>query len=262
MNDLSHPAIQCRVHLRAGLPALGDLVGLVPEAQKLVDRTEGQLRVRRWRGPWVALGLEKGRIRQLREEEVQRPLDMVFLTDRQVNRFFRGRGWALPLITGGFGHLGLLKPLRLLADLLKKHLRVPDQNEDDLAPWRIHVQLLLPVILRAVKEIGEHDPEAGAILSQTPGGLVEFRIGALPYRTRIWWRKDRRIVETGEECASAPPDVMITFRDERIAAAAMRPGFDAAVAVGRGDLVVRGLLPLAEGLGLVMDRVPLYLESP
>lgn len=262
MNDLPYAAIQCRLYLQAVLPALGELVRLVPEAHEIVARVEGQVRMSRWRGPWVALGIERGRIRQLSDAEVQHPLDVVFLTDGQVNRLFGGKGWALPVITAGFGRWRILQPFRRLAALLKEHLQAPDREESDPARWRVHARLLLSVVLRAVREIGEHDSKARMILSQTPEGQVEFRIGDWSSRPWIRWRKNPRLIETGEEPSSVPPDVIITFRDERTVAAAMQPGFDTAAAMGRGDIVVRGLLPLAEGLGLVMERVSSYLEAP
>jgi hypothetical protein len=262
MSDLTREAIECRTFLWGVLPSLIGLARLSPEAQRLVAQMDGQLRIRRWHGPWVALGFEKGCIRRLREEELRYPLDVLFLTDPQVNRFFRGCGWTFPLITGGFGNLMLLKSLRPLVGLLKQHLRGPDAGNNDPELWRIHAQLLLGVVLRSVKEIGMEDPEARMILDQTPGGLIELRIGALPGYSWICWQKDCRLIETGEAPAPSSPDVVITFRDQWIAAAALRPGFDAAAAVGRGDVAVQGLLPLAEGLGLVMERVPLYLETP
>ena len=56
------------------------------------------------------------------------------------------------------------------------------------------------------------------------------------------------------------PDVVITFTDRATADAALLGGLDANAAVGRGKVDVRGLVPLADGLSVAMDRVEYYLK--
>jgi hypothetical protein len=56
------------------------------------------------------------------------------------------------------------------------------------------------------------------------------------------------------------PDVVITFCDRATGDAAMLGRLDPNAAVGLGKVDVRGLIPLADGLSLVMDRVETYLK--
>ncbi len=53
---------------------------------------------------------------------------------------------------------------------------------------------------------------------------------------------------------------MISFGDRATADAAMLGTLDNNAAVGLGRIDVRGLVPLADGLGMVMDRVDGYLK--
>ena len=52
---------------------------------------------------------------------------------------------------------------------------------------------------------------------------------------------------------------MVHFCNEQIALAALRGELDEWAAIGAGELVVRGLVPLAEALGAVMERAEVYV---
>ena len=56
------------------------------------------------------------------------------------------------------------------------------------------------------------------------------------------------------------PDVVITFTDRATADAALLGTLDPNAAVGLGKVDVRGLVPLADGLSVAMDRVEYYLK--
>jgi hypothetical protein len=56
------------------------------------------------------------------------------------------------------------------------------------------------------------------------------------------------------------PDVRVTFADMTIAYAAMRDEIDTLAAIGCCQIKVEGLVPLADGLNVVMERLRVYLQ--
>jgi hypothetical protein len=112
------------------------------------------------------------------------------------------------------------------------------------------------VVMRQLLMAG---PSGRAVVRIAPRGVVHRESLSLP---AVGW------VEVchgglrwgwGEPAVAA--DVEIIFRNEVTAAAALRGELDQLAALGRGDVVVRGLVPLAETLGLVMDRLGLYFKG-
>ena len=55
------------------------------------------------------------------------------------------------------------------------------------------------------------------------------------------------------------PDVRVQFADIHIANAALRNDIDTLAAIGAKRIMIEGLAPLAEALGLIMDRLNFYL---
>ena len=56
------------------------------------------------------------------------------------------------------------------------------------------------------------------------------------------------------------PDVCIVFGSVELAYAAMRDEADTMAAIGAGEMSIDGLIPLADGLNVVMERLRVYLQ--
>ena len=128
-----------------------------------------------------------------------------------------------------------------------------------------------------MQELLAAGPAGRAVVRIGPGGwplVGSRRCGATDAEHRVptkappsvctgavaWMEVRPGAVRWGAGESPAAVDVEITFRDEATAAAALRGQLDQLAALGRGDIVVRGLVPLAEKLGLVMDRLDLYFR--
>ncbi len=57
------------------------------------------------------------------------------------------------------------------------------------------------------------------------------------------------------------PDVIISFRDRDVALAAIHGDLDNLGALGKGQMTIRGLIPLADALGRVLDRLDFLLKK-
>jgi len=88
---------------------------------------------------------------------------------------------------------------------------------------------------------------AAFMIQDEPESTVWFDHGS-PDQAAGWSEPPRR------------PDVRIVFGDMNVAYAAMRDEIDSMAAVGNGEIRVDGLIPLADGLNFVMERLRVYLQ--
>jgi len=124
------------------------------------------------------------------------------------------------------------------------------------------------VALAATAALSGRDAVMRGLLAAGPSGqaVVRIRPRAVARSERsappsiAWVNVQAGVLSWGQGESPVATDVEIVFRDEATAAAALRGQLDQLAALGRGDIVVRGLVPLAETLGLVMDRLDLYFH--
>lgn len=134
-----------------------------------------------------------------------------------------------------------------LTELARSRLR------DRTTSLESHFRAALASACAAVRR----DPAARRLLRDAPPGVAVLRVPPLKLTLWIEWRDQSLHWGQGESHRDA--DVEIVLRDESTAQALLRGALDTGSAVGLGDIRVRGLIPLAEGIGLVLDRVALYL---
>ena len=253
-----HDATLACLHLHAVLPALEDLVRLSPPARRQIDGWDFSLRLQLAGGPAATLVSQQGAITVHRDATPPAQLVLLFLSAAQLNRTFLNQKALPPLPVAGFWRLGKVRTFTALTKLLDQALQ---PSAEDLAKpefRRLHLRLLFKVLLGAIPVVGARDPASRHSLGHTPPGLAEIRAPALDSLGWAEWTDGRLTSGTG--AAPRSPDVIITFRDEATADAALLGKLDPNAAVGLGTVDVRGLVPLADGLSQVMDRVETYLK--
>lgn len=254
--------ILARLHLHAVLPALEDLAALSPETRQLAAGWKFSLRLALLNGPSATLSSPgDGRLVVTPGDTAPARLVLRFLTASQLNRTFLNQGAFPPLPTGGFWRvLGV----RTFIKLTKQLDRVLQATPDALAnePFRLlHLRLLFRVLVGAVPIVAETDGVSRHTLSHTPPGTVELRVPGLRLVGHLRWAKGRMTSALGP-APDARPDAVITFVDLPTADDALLGRLDPNAAVGLGRVDVRGLIPLADGLSVVMDRVEGYIKPP
>jgi hypothetical protein len=118
------------------------------------------------------------------------------------------------------------------------------------------VPLQFRLAIAATAALSGRDAVMRELLTAGPPGQAVVRIA--PRKPIVWVAVREGVLRWGRGESPTAADVEIIFRDEATAAAALRGQLDELAAVGRGDIVVRGLVPLAEMLGRVMDRLGVY----
>ena len=263
-SGFSFQSLLARLHLHAVLPALEDLVKLSPEARALAEGWDFSLRLRLGGQHGATATLVSpgdGSLTVHPHADVPARLTLRFLSAAQVNRTFLNRPALPPLPTAGFWNVARVTPFTKLAKLLDDALQpAPGVLERDPAYRERHVRLLFRVLLGAIPVLAEGDPVSRHTLGHTPDGTAEIRAPSLGLVGWARWTRGRMTGGPGNPPGGAPPDVVITFADRATADAALLGSLDPNAAVGLGKVEVRGLVPLADGLSVAMDRVEYYLK--
>jgi hypothetical protein len=246
-----------QLNLHAVLPALEDLVRLSPAARQVIEGWNFSLRMQLAGGPCATLFSKDGRIEVHRDARAAQ-LTLLFLSASQLNRTFLNQKALPPLPIAGFWRLGKVRTFTALTKLLDQALQPAPGALEDPVFRLMHLRLLFKVLLGAIPVVGSLDPQSRHSLGHTPPGLAEIRAPALDVSGWAEWADGR--LTSGDGPAPRSPDVVITFRDRATADAALLGKLDPNAAVGLGRVDVRGLVPLADGLSLVMDRVETYLQ--
>jgi hypothetical protein len=252
-------ATLAQLNLHAVLPALEDLVRLSPAAQALIERWDFSLRLHLAGGPAATLVSHTGRLTVHRDAAVPAQLVLLFLSASQLNRTFLNQKALPPLPIAGFWRLAKVRTFTALTKLLDQALQPAPGALDDPVFRERHLRLLFKVLLGAIPVVGAQDPSSRHSLGHTPPGLAVIRAPALELAGWVDWTAAGRLI-SGLGPAPRAPDVVITFCDVATTGAALLGELDPNAAVGLGRVDVRGLVPLADGLSLVMDRVESYLQ--
>jgi len=176
-----------------------------------------------------------------------------------LNAFFGGAAWALPLPIWGGWRVGLLARFSKVAQRLEAVMNGHPEILADPKGRRLYARLSLIAAGLGLAPLAAGDAEAAAILETLPPGLAAFSIEGEP-NSSVWFDSaaDRRV--SGWSDPPRRPDVCIVFGSVSLAYAAMRDEADTMAAIGTGEMRVDGLVPLADGLNVVMERLRIYLQ--
>lgn len=251
---MNRVALTSHLHLRAVLPAVAELPAARAEARELA---------RNWHLP-VRFALRGGPATVVRPPGLHgdgSPLTLLFFTPRQVNRTFANLPTPPPLPLGPVWRAAGLRPFLALTKLLQRTLE-PTPVELAAAPPEFldaHLRLTFGVLLRALPVVGSGDGPARAALAHAPVGTVAIEAPALDLLGWTRWDGRGELVTAPGACPVAP-DATLRFTDRATLADALAGRLDPLAAVALGRVEVRGRVPLADAVGVVMDRVEHYLK--
>jgi hypothetical protein len=259
------PAVLCRLYLCAVLPCLSDLAEQDLEAREFAGELQASIVMCVLGGPAATIHLQRGRIRwsgriDWRNDAGRVPsVILLFLNARHLNAFFSGNQWAVPLPVWGGWRFHLLARFSKLAERLEAVLDGVSNVIDTKAGRRLHARLSLIAAGLGLEPLAEGDEAARRMLRSLPQGLASFNIEG-EQRATVWFEHGAAGCPAGWGEPPRRPDVRITFGDVDTAYGALREEIDTLAAVGGGQIRVEGLVPLADGLNLVMQRLRPYLK--
>ena len=241
----SFQKIATALYLRAVLPAFEDLTRVSEQARALLAGWRCSVEFAVCGAGGATLSFRDGAVAVSPERSSNSSLSLFFLSPLQLIKQFSGKGFSLPLPRRGIFRPGSLLRFQKIGALFQKEVEQ-------------HPRLLLSVALGSLPPLAELDHAAQHLLGNCPHGTAQISV---PSSDLFGWTKwDGHAVTWGRGHPPHDPDVIISFANETVALAALRGELDEWSAIGAGELSVRGLVPLAETLGLVMARASVYLE--
>jgi hypothetical protein len=243
----THDQIAAHLCLEAVLPAFEELTLVSDSARRLIARWKCTVEFSLRADGGATISFNDGAISVASELNPASALALFFVSPRHFVNQFSKQGFGIPIPKRGFFRLTSLLRFQRLGKIFEKEVeRQP--------------RLLLSVAVAAIRSLSDHDDEVRQILQNAPAGMAELGVPSSDLFGWVEWKDE--CVSSGRGRAPRPPDVVIQFRNEEIALAALRGELDELAATGSGDLRVRGLIPLAEILGVVAERVNRYLPRP
>ncbi len=248
-----------RLHLHAVLPALEALSRLVPAARDAIADANFALGLRVADGPSAMVTAVGGVLRVEPALASSGGAVLHFFQPRHLNAIFRQRSAVPPLPVRGWLQLARLRPFLRLAKVLDATLQPSEAALANAEFRRNHLLLSFQVALRAVPIVAREDSLARRALASTPPGLLAIRIPNLDFVAWLDWRDGRLTSQLGEP--TLPATATVTIRDEETARLLLVAGIDPQAALGLGRVRVDGLIPLADGLDVLLHRVDAYLGT-
>lgn len=242
-----------RLHLNAVFPCMAAFVRLDEGARSLIAGQRFAVRLKTRSGLSSRLDFLDGEVRTGAEVSGRRIIELLFLTDRQLNNTFTGSGFSFPIPVGGIGQLVRMRTFSTLATRLQDVLMASPPQLADEKRLALHTDLLIgELIPAAVVELAGFDPSCRHWLAPYRDARVRIEVeGGVSSWVRFGEDGASRTPPTRGE----PADVVISFCDRPTALAAIHGDLDNLAALGKGRMTVRGLIPLADALGRVLERL-------
>ena len=252
--------IKARLYLNAVLPAFEDLLQQNERAQSILAERDFSLRFQTSSGLKSTLLFRDQDCQFIKTGHPSSDIVLHFLTEEQLNNEFENQGFRIPLPIKGASRIKDIKVFKALSAELEASLRPNEARLADPVFHEFHVALQLGIALRAVIELTLHERRSRRIMAETPEGIAFFSIGAEGEGYGAWleWRDGR--ITAGKGQPEHAPDVTVTFANAETALKAVGNCIDVMAAIGLGDIQVTGLVPLADALGYIFERIPLYIE--
>ena len=250
----------CRLYLYAVMPCLSALVANDPVARAIIDGVRARIVFRVQGGPAITVRIESGGVTVERGAARSATVILHFFSDRHLNASFTGKAWALPLLAWGGWRIPLLARFTRLTGRLKA---VMDGVPDVVATPEgraLHARLTLITAGLGLGPLAGGDAAARAALAAAPPGLAAFTIGGAEQAT-VWFDHGSPGFDAGWGPPPREPDVQVAFVDSGVAYAALRGEIDTYAAIGAGAIRIRGLIPLADGVNMAMERLADYLQT-
>ncbi len=250
-----NPEVLAHLYLEAVLPTLAELPSLSAEARELIQGWNRSIAFGIIGEPLTCLTFSDQTIR-VETNAPNAEVTLRLFGSIQVVRLFEERGFVIPIPTSGWKHLGEMRRFTALTKIMKPLLEPKEVLSEE--KLRAHVQLVLALSAKAVPILAKYDDVSQHHLARTPTGLLHLRIPDAEASAWIEW--NGKTVLGGRGTPPREPDTTLTFSTLEIAQKAFAQNLDELIAIGNGSLGLHGLVPLADGLNLVMNRTSFYLQ--
>jgi len=173
-----------------------------------------------------------------------------FASQKAAARVLSGGGGGVPLpLPLGAGAFAALRFFRAAAAKLPLMLKDPSLES------AFKARLLAEAALRGLAEVALLDPGIEERMHHIPDGSVAVEVSGAFSLALIKTGRSLKIPGV----VPRSPNACLSFRDAASAVAVFSGARSAVVALGSGEVAIKGLLPLIQGLFAILDRLGDYL---
>jgi putative sterol carrier protein len=245
--------LQASIFLKAILPLMENLVEYDQEAAAAIEGENLTVQFDIKNGPAAYLIVEDGAVTHGIGKHPKPDLWLTFPTAERFNQMIGGKG--RPGIRKGLTRLGFLtKKFPVLGKRLMYHLRGEGKQDDSPEARRFQVTLGFRALLGGMVAVASDDPKMKSIAASFPVGTMAAKVLPDGPQGSFGRSADGAFVATfGEEVEN--PNAVMELASLEIARRLIDGEMIPVVAIGTGDVAVRGSIPLVEKINVLLGRV-------
>ena len=253
---MSYDLIKASLNLHAVLQNLEELVAYDPQTANLVKAWRISIQFSVKGGPQAFVEFKDGTCRVGRGSHPSPSVKLFFTSPDHLNRMMDGKANPIPL--KGFTRLGFLaKEFPKATDRLEYFLKPTPELLADPDYLALNTRMTLNTAAASVPELALLDPLAKMSAAHIQDGTVMIKIMPDGPAAHVSFAKGR--IESGKTEIERPM-ARLSLKDMQIANDFFNGRLDLFTAVATGDVMIKGQTPMLDALGLILDRVPAYLE--
>ncbi len=244
------------LNLYAVIKNIEDLTLLDREMKDLTANWNLSIQFTVRKGPRGYIEFKNGRCSVGRGKCKRPSIILFFLSPLHFNKMFDGNANPIPL--RGFSKIGFLtKEFPRLTDRLAYYLKPDDELLRDTDYLKINTIMTMNTAAFAIPEIAAGDPDGKAIASHIPDGVVELKILPDIHAVNITFSKNE--ITSAKGVVSKPSAVM-AMKNIRAANDFLNGKTDPFTAIASGDVSIKGIIPMLDATGLLLDRIAGYIS--
>ena len=252
--------VLARLHLRAVLPLLEEIAKTDEVLAKETKGWNGVLQFQLAGGePATALIFDNGKLSVYKGSYPgRRKVTLTFKDAKTLNEVFQGKSNKPPIPNVmALLHMKKLLKINNVMKRLEHYLKPETHMLKDKVFFEECVKLAVYVMAFGVKEVGEHDPELKANSPYLPDGTLALNVLGGP-SANITIINGKFYPVKG---MSRKPNALLEIKDIETAWDMIQGKLDVFAATGRGDIRLKGFIPLIDGINPLLDRLSFYMSD-
>ncbi|GMT45814.1 MAG: hypothetical protein IEMM0006_1646 [bacterium] len=253
---MSQQKIKAGINLYAVLKTLEDLVAYDDVARAIIESKKICIQFSVKSGPKAWVYFKNGQCTVGRGKAAKSQVTLWFSSCGHLNKMFDGKANPIPL--KGFTKLGFLqKQFTQLTQRLEHFLRPGKVENPDEHYIRMNTLFTLTIAAFALPEIALYDKRAKFTASHLPDGTLQMSV--LPDGPDVYLEINNGKIMAGKGKATRP-DAMLLMKNNRVANDFLNGKSDPFTAIALGEVMIKGQIPILDGINLILDRVIYYVS--
>ncbi len=247
--------IKAGVNLYAVIKNIEQLVILDPEIKELVKSWNISIEFRVKNGPVASVKFHDGKCEVIKGKFSKTNVVLFFMSEAHLNKMFDGNANPIPL--KGFTKLGFLdKEFSKVTDKLEYYLKPTPELLSDPNYLNINTIFTLTTAMNALPVVMKYDPKSKLTGSHLTKGSLFINVENGP---SAFVNTDANYIEVAVGNSETATCEM-TIKNISIANKFFSGEVDIFSALAKQDIKIVGQTYLLDNIGLILDRIPIYVN--